>query len=64
MDWTAQEGLSEKYKSEFKIFWEKCAKMNDQICNDRMDINKLAEKIDKMSDEEFEEYLKKVKEKE
>lgn len=38
--------------------------MNDYICDDRMDVNKLAEKIDKMSDDEFEEYLKKVKEKE
>lgn len=38
--------------------------MNEYVCDDRIDINKLAEKIEKMSDEEFAEYLRKLKGKE
>lgn len=33
--------------------------LNDYICDDRLDVIALQEKIEKMTDEEFEEYLKK-----
>ena len=36
----------------------------DYICDDRLDMSVLADKISKMTDEEFEEHLKKIKEKE
>lgn len=38
--------------------------MNEYVCDDRIDINKLAKKIEKMSDEEFAEYLRELKGKE
>lgn len=38
--------------------------MNDMICDDRLDVAALREKICSMTDEEFEEYLKTVKEEE
>ena len=37
--------------------------MNNMICDDRMDINELMEKIYSMTDEEFTEYLKSVENK-
>lgn len=36
--------------------------MNEYICDDRQDLSKMAEEIDKMSDEEFEKYLEQLKE--
>jgi hypothetical protein len=32
--------------------------MNDMICDDRVDMSELGEKIASMTDEEFEDYLK------
>ena len=38
--------------------------MNEYICDDRQDMDALSRKIDAMSDEEFEKYIKKLKEEE
>lgn len=35
--------------------------LNDMIADDRLDVQKLAQEIAAMTDEEFEEYLQKVK---
>lgn len=38
--------------------------MTDYICDDRVDNRELAEEIAAMTDEEFEDYIKQLKEKE